>query len=213
MQKNIHAIVADDNRLYLKSIESFLNHNDINVIAVATNGKEVLKSIEKSLPDIVVTDINMPEMDGIELTKQIRKKYPWIKILALSMFADKRNIDALWQYGINGYLLKGTNEKVLLEAIKEIINGKYYFSEEIKKMLTKNSKGIKENTFFSEALSLREIEILKLIVLKYSNEQIADKLFISPHTVIFHKKKLLHKFGIKNTPGLIKSAMDKGLLD
>lgn len=216
LDKQIKVIIADDHKIFLEGLASlFKEFKDINVLATAANGEEVLRLMEQKRADVVITDINMPGMDGLKLTKEIKKLYPETKVLALTMHNESNMISTMLKNGITGYILKDSGKEDLLNAVKTVANGETFFSEEVKLTLMEGmmpGKKTKQTGSIPE-LSEREMEILKLIAAEFTQQQIADKLFISPHTVIFHRRKLLHKFDVKNTAGLIKSAMDKGLLD
>ena len=212
----IKVIIADDHKIFLEGLSSLLKEfKEIKIVATAANGDEVLKILEKQDADIVMTDINMPEMDGFTLSKEIKKNYPDIKIIALTMHNDGGIISRMIKNGISGYVLKDTGKEELLNAIKTVSAGETFFSEEVKSTIMSSMiPGEKMKSSNSPIeLSEREREVLKLIAAECTQQQIADKLFISSHTVIFHRRKLLHKFDVKNTAGLMKAAMDKGFLD
>ena len=215
-KKTINIVIVDDHKIFLEGLTALLNNiNEIKVIATATNGNEMLKLLESNVVDIVITDINMPEMDGMKLSTEIKKRHPSVKILALSMHNEGNIISKMLKNGISGYILKDTGKEELLQAIEAVWRGETFFSEEVKTTLMESmipgKKSKNSNSLYE--LSEREKEILKLIAHEFTQQQIADKLFISPHTVIFHRRKLLYKFDVKNTAGLIKAAMEKGLLD
>ena len=214
-QQTIKIVIADDHKMFLDGLFSLLNDfSYIKIIGTAANGDEVLKILDKHTVDIVITDISMPGMNGMQLTKEIRKSYPHIKILALSMHNQGSIISTMLKNGISGYVLKDVGKEELLNAIQSLSAGETFFSEEVKSALMESmvsGKKAKSDNSLIE-LSERETEVLKLIAAEYTQQQIADKLFISPHTVIFHRRKLLFKFDSKNTAGLIKAAIEKGFL-
>ncbi len=215
-QKSISVIIADDHKMFREGLSSLLkDFEQIKIIASVANGEEVLKLLETNAVDLVITDINMPVMDGMKLSKEIKKMYPNTNILALTMHNESGIISNMIKNGITGYILKDTGKEELLKAITTVSTGETYFSEEVKtSLMEKMISGKKERSSSSLVeLSEREIEILKLIAEECTQQQIADKLFISPHTVIFHRRKLLYKFDVKNTAGLIKAAMEKGILE
>ncbi|TAL60154.1 MAG: response regulator transcription factor [Bacteroidetes bacterium] len=211
----INIVIADDHKMFLDGLSSLLNgFVHIKIMGDAANGDEVLKLLDKHTVDIVITDISMPGMDGMKLTKEIRKNYPHIKILALSMHNQGSITSTMLKNGISGYVLKDAGKEELLNAIKALSAGGTYFSEEVKSALMESMISGKKTTSGNSLIELseRETEVLKLIAEEYTQQQIADKLFISPHTVIFHRRKLLFKFDAKNTAGLIKAAMENGFL-
>ena len=212
----IRLIIVDDHKLFLDGLTSLLNQSkEIKLVGTANNGNDALQLLENKEADLVITDISMPEMDGMKLAKEIRIKYPNIKILALTMHNEGNMISNMLRSGITGYILKDVGKEELLNAIKTVWSGETYFSEEVKTSLMQNRDAIKQTVPIDDELNLsgRELEILKLIALEYKQQEIADKLFISPHTVIFHRRKLLYKFDVKNSAGLIRAAMEKGFLE
>lgn len=212
----IKIIIADDHKIFLAGLSALLSEiESIDIISTAHNGDEVLKLLDQNIVDLVITDINMPVMDGIRLSREIKKKYPHVKVIALTMHNEGNIISAMLKKGIAGYVLKDAGKEELLEAINTVHKGGTYFTEEIKLNLFQSlipGKQVKSNSSLIE-LSEREQQILRLIAEEHTQQQIADKLFISPHTVIFHRRKLLYKFDVKNTAGLIKSAMEAGFLE
>jgi DNA-binding NarL/FixJ family response regulator len=175
----------------------------------------LLEVLESKSCDIILMDINMPEMDGVEATKQVKAKYPSIKILMLTMFSNREYIEKLLRAGADGYLLKNTGKEELQEAIDNIINGESYFSKEVTERIMEGlqKKKIAEKNTYIVELTEREIEVLKLIVQEFTTAEIAEKLFISPHTVETHRKNLISKLNVRNIAGLVKYAMQNGLVD
>ena len=213
--QTINIVIVDDHKIFLEGLSLLLNDTkSIKIIGVATSGNEVLEILNRHAVDIVITDISMPGMDGIQLTKEIRKKFPAVKILALTMHNQSTIISTMIKNGVSGYVLKDTGKEELLNAIKSLSIGGNYFSEEVKSILLEGAvlgKKLKSDNSLIR-LSPREVEVLKLIASEFTQQQIADKLFISTHTVAFHKKKLFYKFDVKNTAGLIKVAMENNFL-
>lgn len=215
-QQKIKIVIADDHRIFLEGLTALLqNFDELSIIAAVSNGQEVLDILKDNKVDIVLTDIDMPVMDGLKLTKELKKSYLGIKILALTMHNEGRIISSLIKSGVNGYVLKDTGKDELLNAIKVIFKGENYFSEEVKTNLLDSMIPGKKSVGSSSLIELseREQEVLKLIAIELTQVEIAEKLFISEHTVIFHKRKLFAKFNVKNTAGLIKSAMEQGFLN
>lgn len=214
-KQTIRIVIADDHKIFLDGLAALLGEIEYIKIAGRTDsGEEVLELLGRHSVDIVITDISMPGMDGMKLAKEIRKNYPHVKILALSMHNQSAIISAMLKSGIAGYILKDAGKEELLRAIQKLSEGETYFSDEVKSVLMESmipGRTAKHGNSPIE-LSERESEILKLIAEEYTQQQIADKLFISPHTVIFHRRKLLHKLGAKNTAGLIKAAAERGFL-
>lgn len=184
------------------------------IIGTALNGEEALHKIAKSLPDILLTDVSMPGMGGIELTKEIKQNFPQIKILVLTMYNDREIVNEILQAGANGYILKNTGKQELLEALESLnLNNAYYSSEVVNTLIENMKNPVKEKQINSSDLTEREIEIVRLIVKEFSSAEIAEKLFISQRTVETHRKNILRKTGVKNIVGLIKYAYDNKLTE
>lgn len=210
----IKIIIADDHTMFLQGVDSMLKNEDsIKIIGKATNGQEVLAILENKEANIVVADISMPKMDGIDLTKELKKKYPEIKILVLSTHSNPQMIAKLIRIGADGYLLKNAEKEELVNAIQSIYNGDSYFSKEVEEIHSNHRLKLKNNISSITELSRREIEILKLIAQELTAQEIADKIFISMNTVNTHRRNLLSKLNVKNTAGLVKYAVENGLVD
>jgi len=207
-----HQIVRDGIRALLESIEN------IEVIGEASSVKEFLENNKSVQPDILITDIAMPEISGIELTKMINENENTknIKVLILSMYTNEDFIFNAIKAGAKGYLPKNTNRNELFEAIKTIYNGEEYFSESISNIILKSyirkAKSY-EQSEKKETLSSRETEILKLFAQGLSNQEIADKLFISIRTVESHKNHIMQKLELKSTVDLIKFAIKNKIIE
>jgi DNA-binding NarL/FixJ family response regulator len=208
-------MIVDDHQMLIDGLKSMLRkEKSIQIVAVANNGLEALKFLRSGAEiNFIITDINMPEMSGTELTKVVKSEYPEIKILVLSMFNDSAIVNEIMNVEAEGYILKNAGKQELISAIHKIANnGTYYSSEVISELMKdlKQTKIINEN---NKSLSQREIEILKLIVQENSTNQIAEKLFISPRTVDTHRKNILQKTNTKTLVGLIKFAFENKLTD
>lgn len=212
--EKINILIADDHTMFLEGIVSLLeNEKNINIIGKATDGKSALEIIKKSSPDILLLDISMPEMDGIAVTKVIKEKYPSIKILIVSTHSNIQMIAKLIRMEVNGYLLKNAEKQELLHAIQIIQNGGTYFCKEVEEKNDENNSKIKSETLQITELSNREKEILILIAQEFTGNEIAEKTFISLNTVNTHRRNLISKLNVKNTAGLVKYAIEYGLLD
>ncbi|MFM2049236.1 MAG: hypothetical protein RI955_1784 [Bacteroidota bacterium] len=212
----IKIIIADDHKMMIDGLLSMLSdEKNMEIIGVANNGEEVLKILETKNADLVLTDINMPLMNGIELTKALKQKYSSIKILALSMFGDIEHIQEMLNAGISGYVLKNTGNKELVDAINSIANGGTYYDNdvaaEMMRSLTQNNQ--KKVAIEKVNLTDREIEIVKLIAKEMNNAAIGDALFISERTVESHRKNIYRKTNTTNIVGLLKFAFANGLID
>ncbi|MDQ6471611.1 response regulator transcription factor [Flavobacterium sp. LHD-80] len=212
--KKINLLIADDHTMFLQGIVSLLEQEtEINIIGKAVNGIEALEIIKAKNPDLVILDISMPEMDGIELSKILKKDFPEVKILVVSTHSNVKIISRLIRIGVNGYLLKNAEKSELLKAIHTIASGENYFSEETEEKHLANHLKIEKQVSILTELSSREKEILVLIAHEYNTAEIAEKTFISLNTVNTHRRNLLSKLNAKNTAGLVKYAVENGLVD
>jgi two-component system nitrate/nitrite response regulator NarL len=211
----INVIVTDDHRLFTDALAGFFTPDSgINLLGSATNGDELMLLLKKQQPDVILLDINMPGMNGITATSQIRKKYPKIKILIITMYRTKEFILNLYKLGVDGYLLKNTGKEELMEAIRTVYNGGTCFSDEISNTVL-NEKQYNRPDHFEDAnvtFSKRETDIVRLLGDGLSTQEVADKLFLSYYTIETHRKNLLNKFNLHNTAELVKYAAHLGLL-
>lgn len=200
-----HKIIRDGLKLYFEDDPNY------TVASEASDGQEALDILSSAQFDLVITDINMPNMDGITLSRAIKEQYPDQKIMALTMIGEHQYIKHMLAAGINGYLLKNTDKAEILKAIDKITSGENYFSEEVTKTIFDAMSGQLKPTqrlTLETPLTKREKEVLSLIVKELSNHEIAEKLFISLRTVDAHKRNLLEKTGCKNIVGLVIYAME-----
>lgn len=212
--KTIQLFIADDHRMFLQGISSLMEQkNGVSVIGTAINGKDALDKISELQPDIVMLDIQMPEVDGVALTKLLKAKFSQIKILIVSTFSNTQIISRLTRLGVDGYVLKNAPKEILFEAVDQLMLGNHYFQEEIKAKLQDNQAKIKRKNIEVTELSKREKEILQLISQEFTAPEIADKMSISINTVNTHRRNLLSKLNVKNMAGLVKYAIENGLLD
>lgn len=210
----IKLLIVDDHTMFLQGIISLLEQEaNIAIVDKAINGIEALEIVKKGVVDFIILDISMPEMDGIELSKILRKQYPNVKILIVSTHSNVMIVSRLIRIGVNGYLLKNAEKEELLKAINTIASGKNYFSEELEEKHFINSSKIEKQISNLTELSSREKEILILIAQEYNTAEIAEKTFISLNTVNTHRRNLLSKLNAKNTAGLVKYAVENGLVD
>lgn len=209
----IKIIIVDDHRMFRESIRKIISIEKIaEVQAEAGNGKELLNLLDKYSPDLVLMDISMPEMDGIEATKKAIEKQPELKVLTLSSFGDENYYFKMINAGAKGFLLKNAGITELEKAIIEVANGGSWFSSELlqKVILTISSKPKNEKTI---DLSEREMEILKLICESLTNEQIAEKINLSYDTVKWHRANILSKTGCNNTAGIVMFAIKHNIVE
>jgi DNA-binding NarL/FixJ family response regulator len=209
----ITLIITDDHKMFRESIRKILTVEKIaNVIAEAGNGLELLKLLDTHQPELVLMDISMPEMDGIEATQKAIEKQPGLKILALSSFGDEKYYFSMVEAGVKGFVLKNASLAELENAIVEVSNGGSWFSSDLlqKLIMNLNSKSRKESAV---ALSERELEILKLICQSLTNEQIAEKINLSYDTVKWHRANILSKTGCNNTAGVVIYAIKNHIVE
>ena len=213
----INIILVDDHKIIRDGLKTYLEgDNEFNVIGEASNGKEAMEIIKETSPDIVVTDVMMPEMNGIELCKAIVDFNKNIKVIALTMMGDRQFIRQMLNNGVSGYLLKSCTDDELKLAIKSVNGGKKYYSQEVTEAVMTDlmdGKSGKSKVAMDMPLSEREKEVLHLVLKEYTNQEIANKLFISTRTVDAHKRNILDKTGSKNIAGLVFYALERKLFD
>jgi two-component system nitrate/nitrite response regulator NarL len=209
IDRKINLFLVDDHQMVLDGMMSLLqNFPQVNICGFTNNALDVIESLKNQPVDILLTDIQMPNLSGIELTKLVKTNFPHIKVICISMLGNKFIISEMIKVGISGFILKSTGKKELIDAISQVFEGNNYFSQDITKEMM--------NTFGDNSesgrLTNREIEIIKLIEKELNNKQIADKLFISERTVETHRKNIFRKTGTQNIVGLIKYAYREQLI-
>ena len=218
--KKINIAIADDEELFRKGIRFLLEREaNFNVSFEAENGQELINFIKKTkeLPDIILMDLKMPEVNGVEATKIIHKINPSLKIIALTSFDGKSFITNMIDVGASSYLLKNTSPKVVIETINKVHEKGFFYDEKVLKIIHENiisssGKRIKSD-LDKNHLSKREIEVLELICEQYTTSEIGEKLFISPRTVDGHRNSLLLKTESKNVAGLVIYGIQKKLIE
>lgn len=216
MNSKIKIAVVDDQYLFRQGLISLLKEYDkLDVIIEASNGKELLEKMKVKQPHVVLLDLEMPLMDGIETTISIKSRYPKVKIIILTMHTDDQFIIHLLEKGASGFLPKDKDIEIVVDAIYSVLEKGYYFDERISKAMVKGLlKTKKANpSFTAHYLSEKEIVIINLICKEHTNKEIAEKLFISPRTVDTHRENILLKTGAKNTAGIVMYAVKNNLLD
>ncbi|PBQ30266.1 DNA-binding response regulator [Sphingobacteriaceae bacterium] len=205
--------IVDDHQIMIDGIKSLLAiSNAFEVVGEQTNPLKAIEAIPEKKADILITDISMKEMSGIELARKMRVSMPDLKILALSMYSDRETISEMLVAGINGYVLKNTGMEELIAALTKISQGHQFFSEEVTAEMMKAFSQPKIDSKELVNLTNRELEIVKLIAEEYSNAQIGDKLFISERTVETHRKNIFRKTNTKSVAGLVKFAIGHNLI-
>lgn len=206
-------VLVDDHQMLIDGLVAILSkYAEIEILKTYTNGNLLLEEIKELKPEIVLTDISMPEIDGYQLTKKIKQIDATINVIALSMSGNIADINKMLDVGISGYVLKNVGNEELIEAIHKVAQGKMHFSDDITEEMVKNKNNKPEKDIHQTKFTDRELEILKLIVQELNNAEIADKLFISERTVETHRKNMIRKFNTKTIVGLIKYALDNKLI-
>jgi len=205
----ISLAITDDQVIILKGLQKILaDVPNIKVSGVYNNGEELLEGLAKDQPDVLLLDIQMPGKSGIELAAIITKTYRNIKIIALTNIDVVAQIKKILQQGVMGYLLKDASPETIVKAIETVYTGTQFLQEELKQQLLNS---LSEHNP-KQIVTRREKEILQLIVDEFTNQEIADKLFLSLRTVENHRNNLLQKLDVKNTAGLVKVAIQEGLI-
>ena len=203
-------IIADDHNLFVSGIQLLLKDQSwIEVIDIANNGKELLEILSHQQPDIVLLDINMPRLSGLDAALHIKKNYPKIKLIILSTYNEDHLIEKAKKLGVSGYLLKDCNKDELLETIRLVTSNHTSFPY---REPTASTIFDSEDSFLKQFnLTKREIEVIQLLKNNLTNQQIADKLFLSIYTVETHRKNIMQKLRLNNPPALMKFIMEHGL--
>lgn len=216
----IRIILVDDHLVVRNGIKLLLDTQEgMQVVAEANNAEELFSYLEKEgPPDLIITDIDMPGMNGIALTQKLTVEYPTIKVIILSMLNDHQNVASAFERGAKGYLVKNVGYDEFLFAVKHVSNGGRYLSEELAMIFMERameqSSTLGANDRLREGLDLteRELEVLQLISEGCTNTAIADRLFLSKRTVEGHRQSLIEKTGVKNSASLVKYAVLNGLV-
>jgi DNA-binding NarL/FixJ family response regulator len=205
--------ITDDHIMVLQGIKSMLNTTkEVKVIATYKNAQETLEGLQKALPDVLLLDINLPDINGIELGKKLLKSYPDLKIIALTNFEDISFVKRMLKIGVVGYLLKNTDKVELLKALKTVLAGELYLQKDIKERLINQKARPSTDNGLNIKLTRREHEVLVAISEELTTQEISEKLFISPKTVETHRMNIMSKLGAKNSVGIIKIAIDRELI-
>lgn len=213
----IRIMLVDDHEMILDSLSLLFQFMEgIKVEVVEKDSRKVMDHLEKNEIDILVTDFNMPYVDGIQVTKQVKEKYPGIKVLILTVNENRQDIQNAFQVGASGYIMKKAGRKELEKAIHEVMDGKMYFGQDaMKAMFSPDTNGPTATMVDKQkitTLTNREIEIVALLAQEMSSSDIAKKLFISVGTVETHRHNILKKLGVKTTVGVVKFAVKVGLV-
>jgi DNA-binding NarL/FixJ family response regulator len=215
--ETIKVILTDDHKIIREGLRSLLEDDgEITVVGEAANGRELLALLENTPADVILLDINMPEMDGYEAAKRVTEQYPDVKVVALSMLNSEPFVQKMMENGAVGYILKNTGKTELKSAIKLVAGGTPFLSADLAIRLLNRSAapGTKqEDAGQNKVLSKRELEVLGLIAEGFTNAEIADKLFTSKRTIETHRQNILEKTHAKNTANLVKYAIQNGYIN
>jgi len=211
----IHLLLADDHMVVTEGIKLLLQDvPDMQCTAEARNGQQALELVAKGNIDVIMMDIEMPVMDGIKCTEIINHRYPQVKVIAISIYADYPHVQSMIKAGAKGYLLKNCGKQELEQCIRKVHAGGTFFSDDLTETLLSGIQGktIKKDGQYLPSLSRREKEILRLILDEATTGEIAEKLFISIGTVETHRHNMMNKLGVRNTAGLVRMALTHGLV-
>ena len=212
----IKIAIADDYKIYRDGLKVGLAADkNLEVVLEADNGEDLLNGLEKAKPDVIIMDLKMPIMDGMEATKEVRKRFNAMKVLVVTMYEDDKFIIHLMENGANGYLLKNAESDEILKSIYAVHENGYYFNDLVNKALLKKlvlkgnfKPSFNQNVEFTE----RELEVLKLICEEKTAAEIAKEIFLSPRSVEGIRQRLIEKVGVRNTAGLVMFAIKNGIV-
>lgn len=212
-EQSIRLLLVDDHELFLEGIISLLDGQpNLDIMGTAANGKLALEIIRENQPDVLITDLSMPVMGGIDLVKNVKAEFPEIKILVLTMHNDRPTISEIMMAEAEGYVLKNTDKAQLMKAINRVADGGTYYCNEVTEVLLERLMEEKKRQEIIVSLTEREREVLKLIAEEMSSEEIANELFISRRTVETHRKNMLKKTEVNTVVGLLKYGVRYGLI-
>lgn len=205
----IKIFIVDDHQMVIDGIRSLIEcQPQFSIIGESTEPLSVIALLSEIQPDILIMDVGMPRMSGVELSRAVKHKFPAIRILALSMFGDTHIIAEMIDAGISGYILKNSGKRELIEALTKIADGQNYFGQDITLQLMKSFKRSQEDIKLTD----REVEIIRMIEKDMTTKDIADTLFISERTVETHRKNILHKTNTQTVVGLLKYAYERKII-
>lgn len=212
--RKIQLAIVDDHAVVIDGLQTMLAaFPQLDVVFTTQSGAALLDFLQQGSPDVLLMDIQMPDLNGIDLCKQVVRLHPSIRVIAFSSFDDSNYVKQIFRCGAKGYLLKNCDKETIVRAIEAVMEGEDYMDDAIKKILLQESLTGQRRSIFEVPLTKREKEILKHIAEGLSNQEIADKLFISLRTVETHRLNINQKLDVKNTAGLVKEALKRGLID
>ncbi len=209
-------LIVDQYQMVIDGLQSVLESQErFSVVGTATLGADALKIARKKEVDVMITEIDLPDMDGMETTSELVGFMPAIKVLAIPAVLRENDLGRMIAAGVSGFIMKTSTGAELVAAVDALLSGKNYFSPDVKDMVMESlvRLNVPRDQFSLQDLTKREIEVLKLVVKEYTNLEIAEQLFISARTVDAHRRNILHKVGAKNAVGLTKFAISQGLLE
>lgn len=212
--KMIRVSLVDDHPAILNGLRMILaGFPNIQVLGAYTDGQQLMKGLETELPDIIIMDIQLPGEDGISLCKRAISTYPAVKVIVFTNCTDRHYIKSMFQHGASGYLLKTADSQIILAAIEAAMAGEQYIHAELKEQMFQQIITNKKGDRYAPSLTKREKEIILLIAQGLSNQEIAEKLFLSVRTVENHRFNLIQKLDVKNTAALVKKAVEMGWVE
>lgn len=207
---SVKILIADDHRVFIDGMKALLKEvPGFEIAGDAENGVQLMAQVEACLPDVVLSDIQMPQMDGIEATREISRRFPGVKVIALTMLNEGMFIKKMLEAGACGYLIKTIDKDELIKAIQTVAAGEKYFSAEVGAQLMNHVSG--KDKSGPDLLTRREREILSLISQGFTDKEIAEKVFLSPLTITTHRKNILSKLNLKNKVELTRFAIEHKL--
>ncbi len=211
---SVKVVITDDHKLVAEGLKNILTlDKNFSVIAVYASGNDLLSGLAKAQPDVLLLDLQLPDYTGNELVRIITRQYPAVRILILTSMEALFHVKDVMQHGASGYLTKDAEPAVLLRAIEQVYAGETFLEGELKEALFNNMLKTNRQIVKMPPLTQREKEVLELLVAEYTSQEIADKLFLSPRTVESHRLSLFQKLDVKNSVGLVKKALQLGLVE
>ena len=213
----IRIAIADDYKIFRDGLKVGLSADEnLEVVFESDNGEDLLKALETDVPDVIIMDLKMPIMDGMEATKMVRKQHPSVKVLVVTMYEDDKFIIHLMENGANGYLLKNAEPDEIRKSIYAVHENGYYFNDLVNKALLKKlvlKNNLKPSFNQNVELTERELEVLKLICEEKTAAEIAKEIYLSPRSVEGIRQRLIEKVGVRNTAGLVMFALKNGIVE
>jgi len=211
----IKVLIADDHEVVREGIKRILDEDSqVEIVGQVSDGRTLLSEIPKLKPDVIVMDITMPDMNGIEATRRIERDYPKVKVLGLSMHSNRRHIKEMFEAGAHGYLIKNSSLQELRDAVHAVVQGQKFLSSQITSDVIfeyLKPADVEDDTPYIWMLTGREREVLQLLAEGFTNREISDKLSVSGRTVEAHRSNIMRKLDIHHLPGLTKFAITEGL--